>query len=238
MRVVNDFQRLSMKWKYLSVGLLRRYAPKQVLFWVMHYRSDGSLAEQAPQSCLDTWSQLLRKHRADFIGKTVLEVGSGRCALFGLQLLAAGADRVTLIDPYAVSLSNPVHCGLLRQECIKLGLGYGAAVSRIEQIRANIVDLRDHNFQFRYPFEMLIYSRNTWSRWLDLDGGFHLKRRRVPDYLRAANEAGFVKIDYEVLLHDSASLQSVGTRLAPEFRCQPRELLTRQSVALRADRPH
>jgi SAM-dependent methyltransferase len=47
-------------------------------------------------------------------------------------------------------------------------------------ITDHLIDLRDHNLRFRYPFEMLTFSDQVWSHWLDLRGGFHLNRWRVP----------------------------------------------------------
>ncbi len=56
-------------------------------------------------------------------------------------------------------------------------------------ITCHVVDLRDHSLQFRYPFEMLTMSEQSWERWFDLPGGFHLNRWRAPDYLQAMYKA-------------------------------------------------
>lgn len=46
-------------------------------------------------------------------------------------------------------------------------------------VNVHAIDLRDH--YFRYPFEMLCYSRSTWTRWLD---SCSLNRLRLSDYRR------------------------------------------------------
>jgi hypothetical protein len=87
------------------MGLVLPYVPERMLFVITKRRSDGNLEEEAPHDCL--------KRNLSFAGKYVLEVGSGRYARFALEMLAAGADRVTLIDPHAVPLKRPAHLMML-----------------------------------------------------------------------------------------------------------------------------
>lgn len=101
----------------------------------------------------------------------------------------------------------------------------------------HIVDLRDHNLKFRYPFEMLTFSEKVWRRWLDLDGGFHLNRWRLPDYLRATQESGFVNVGYEVLLSDEAALNAVLPRLDFRFRSMDKQVLAILSISLFGQKP-
>jgi SAM-dependent methyltransferase len=273
-----------MHWEYVFLGLVRRYVPKKVLFAIMECRGDGSMEEGSPHDCLGTWTDQFNKRGLSFAGKHVLEIGSGRYARFALQMLAAGAKRVTLIDLYAVPLTEPAHRSMLLKDCSSLGLNYDDAFSRIDMARGDItrlpsptpskqvdlaishsvlehvenpqavlascfkwlkpggityhmVDLRDHNLRFQHPFEMLTFSDQFWSRWLDLRGGFHLNRWRVPDYLHAAHESGFVNVGYEILLKDEAALKAILPRLQCRFRSVPEELLSILSISLCCQKP-
>jgi len=82
----------------------------------------------------------------------------------------------------------------------------------------HLVDLRDHNLAFQYPFEMLTFSDSFWNRWIDLRGGFHLNRWRVPDYLSAMYQVGFVQVESEPVVSDLAGLRAVYPRLQPKYR--------------------
>jgi SAM-dependent methyltransferase len=269
----------SMNWCYLVVGLARRYVPKQILFVVMHYRGDGSLAEHNPDAYVGNWNDQLTQRGWTFRGKHILELGSGRYARFALRLLASGASRVTLIDLYAVPLSAPAHRKLLLEDCARLKLNFDDVLSRITVVQGDIaglipprpsqrvdmvishsvlehtrdplvvltsclhwmlpggltchiIDLRDHNLRFRYPFEMLTFSDRLWARCLDLGGGFHLNRWRAPEYLDALREAGFINVGYDVLTEDKQSLQCVLPRLHKRFRSIPLTTLAISSMSL------
>jgi SAM-dependent methyltransferase len=80
------------------------------------------------------------------------------------------------------------------------------------------IDLRDHNFGFRKPFEMLAYSDDVWKRWIDLRGGFHLNRWRITDYRQAFAQAGFVNSQESVVMADLAGAQAMRPRLHQQFR--------------------
>ena len=273
-----------MNWEYVLIGLVRRYVPKRVLFAIMERRGDGSIEEGSPHDCLETWTDQLNKRGLSLAGKHVLEIGSGRYARFALQMLAAGAERVTLIDLYAVSLTEPAHRSMLLNDCSSLGLDYDDAFSRIDMARGDItrlppptpgkqvdlaishsvlehvrdpqavlascfkwlkpggithhiVDLRDHSLRFRYPFEMLTFSEQLWVRWLDLDGGFHLNRWRVPDYLHVTHESGFVNVGYEILSKDEAALKAILPRLDYRFRSVSEEMLAILTISLYGQKP-
>lgn len=101
----------------------------------------------------------------------------------------------------------------------------------------HMVDLRDHNFHFRYPFEMLTFSEYTWHRWLNLRGGFHVNRWRVPDFLRALADAGLVDITYETLERDDEALETVADRLNARFQAIPRPVLAIQLINLYGRKP-
>lgn len=104
-------------------------------------------------------------------------------------------------------------------------------------LAAHMVDLRDHNMQFRMPFEMLTYSDWIWRCLLDIPGGFHLNRWRAPDYMHAALAAGFEQVRYEVSQRDLAGARIVAPRLHAQFRSQPEEILAVLGITLFASRP-
>ena len=273
-----------MNWEYVLLGLVRPYVPKRILFAITKRRGDGNLEEEAPHDCLKSWMDQFDKRNISFAGKHVLEVGSGRSARIALQMLAAGSDRVTLIDPYAVPLKCSAQLALLVKDCATLGLNSDDALSRIgvisdditrlptpepsdkvdlaisysvlEHVRDpetvlkycwnwlkpggsthHIIDLRDHSLQFRYPFEMLTFSDQVWSRWLDLSDGFHLNRWRAPDYLRAAHRAGFVNVDYEILSKNEQALKDVLPRVHCRFRSVPEDMLAILFMSLHCQKP-
>src|SRR5262245_59235853 len=130
-----------MKWEYVLIGLVRPYVPKPILFAITKRRGDGNLEEEAPHDCLKSWMDQFDKRNLSFAGKHVLEVGSGRYARFALQMLAAGADRVTLIDPYAMPLQCSAQSALLVKDCTTLGLNCDYALSRIGVIGDDITRL-------------------------------------------------------------------------------------------------
>jgi SAM-dependent methyltransferase len=270
--------------KYICSGVIRRHVPEKILFAVMKHRGDGSIAETAGESYIAHWNGQLRQRGWDFVGRRVLEVGSGRYARFALQMLAAGASEVTLIDLYAESLDAPAHRAMLLDECARLGFDFEDVRARIHSIRGDIttlppvdadqrvdiaishavlehvrdpkailsrcwdwlkpggithhmIDLRDHNLQFQYPFEMLTFSDHVWSRWFDLGGGFHLNRWRASDYLKAAHEVGFVDLSYEAILQDATELRKVRPRLNEHFRNVPTDILAILSMYLSGEKP-
>jgi SAM-dependent methyltransferase len=99
-------------------------------------------------------------------------------------------------------------------------------------VTCHVIDLRDHNLQFRYPFEMLTFSDNTWKRWFDLPGGFHLNRWRVPDYLDAAHRTGFVNLRYDAFIQDQDGARAIMPRLDSRFRNIPEDILSILGISL------
>jgi len=75
----------------------------------------------------------------------------------------------------------------------------------------HIVDYRDHFF--RYPYNHLLWSEKTWSRWLDPGD---LPRWRVGDHVRVFKDRGF-----EIEVVKSSSLEGeyskVQSRIHPHF---------------------
>ncbi len=90
--------------------------------------------------------------------------------------------------------------------------GACARVTAEGGLNVHVVDLRDHFF--KYPFEMLCYSEQTWSRWLDASN--HLNRLRLRDYRRIF--AGhFPQVDITVTQTLREEFRRARTRIRPEF---------------------
>lgn len=100
------------------------------------------------------------------------------------------------------------------------------------------IDMRDHNLQFQYPFEMLAYSNKVWERWFDLRGGFHVNRCRLPDYLRAIEDAGFIHVKHEVDMQDKQGLQEILPRIDKRFRSLSKEVLSTLAIYLYGEKPY
>jgi hypothetical protein len=74
------------------------------------------------------------------------------------------------------------------------------------------VDLRDHFF--KYPFEMLRFSENTWRRWLNPSSNHN--RYRLWDYRRVF-ESCFGQVEIEVLDREEEAFRKLKPHIRPEF---------------------
>ena len=74
------------------------------------------------------------------------------------------------------------------------------------------VDLRDHFF--KYPFEMLCYSKEIWYGWLNPTS--HHNRWRLPQY-KALFDGLFSNVNIEVLERDLEAFEKAKSRIRPEF---------------------
>jgi SAM-dependent methyltransferase len=268
----------------MVAGAARRAVPTPALFLAMRLLGMGNGAEEQPDAHLRRSYPGLGAGELALAGRHVVEIGSGRHARLALQLLAAGAERVTLVDYYALPLDHPGQRATLLADCARLGLAWDDVRRRVRPIAGEIldlapadlgapadlvlssavlehvrdpaailarcyawlrpggatfhmVDLRDHNFHFRYPFEMLAYSDQTWRRWIDLRGGFHVNRWRAHEHLQALADAGFVQITYAALASDPDALAVVRGRLDRRFRDLPERLLAIAMISLYGRRP-
>jgi len=88
-----------------------------------------------------------------------------------------------------------------------------AALTRAEGLNIHFVDLRDHFF--KYPFEMLHYSEQTWRRWLNPSSNHN--RFRVWDYCRAF-QSYFGQVKIRILERDETGFARAMDRIRPEFR--------------------
>jgi hypothetical protein len=130
-------------------------------------------------------------------------------------------DRMTLLQadiravkpqdlaPVDLVISNSVYEHLDDVEGITAAL---AALTAPDGLHVHFVDLRDHFF--KYPFEMLRYSRNVWYGWLNPSSNHN--RYRVWDYRRVF-EACFQQVELTVLERDLESFQKALPRIRPGF---------------------
>jgi SAM-dependent methyltransferase len=131
-------------------------------------------------------------------------------------------DRITLLEadirevnpqslgPVDLVISNSVYEHVDDVEGITRAL---AALTRPDGLQIHFVDLRDHFF--KYPFEMLRYSRRVWYGWLNPSSNHN--RYRIWDYRRAF-EAAFRQVELTVLARDEAAFQRALPGIKPEFR--------------------
>lgn len=118
----------------------------------------------------------------------------------------AVANRLESVD---FVFSNSVYEHLEDVEGITRAL---AALSNPDVIQVHFIDLRDH--YFKYPFEMLCYSEETWLRWLNPSS--HHNRYRLHDYERTFR-ACFKRVEITILASDYEAFSRERSRIRPEF---------------------
>ena len=128
-----------------------------------------------------------------------------------MKLLEADIREVTPADlaPVDLVISSSVYEHLDDVEGITRAL---AALTKPDGSQIHFVDLRDHFF--KYPFEMLSYSKDVWSGWLNPSSNHN--RYRVRDYRRAF-EASFQRVELTVLERDETGFRKARPRIRPEF---------------------
>jgi SAM-dependent methyltransferase len=87
-----------------------------------------------------------------------------------------------------------------------------ASLTKPDGIHIHFVDLRDHFF--KYPFEMLTYSENTWRKWLNPTSNHN--RLRIWDYRRVFHTY-FNEVSVVILQHDEAAFGEIQAYIQPEF---------------------
>jgi hypothetical protein len=76
----------------------------------------------------------------------------------------------------------------------------------------HFIDMRDHYFKF--PFEMLAYSKEVWLNFLNPTS--NLNRYRLPAY-RNTFEKNFGRVKIDVLARQEEEFKKMGNRIRPEF---------------------
>ena len=157
----------------------------------------------------DAHNRLLLPRYADFL---TLEQGRVRPRGDRMTLLEGDIRLVQPADIPFVDLiiSNSVFEHVDDVEGIAKAL---ASLTRPGGLNIHFVDLRDHFF--KYPFEMLRYSKSTWYGWLNPSSNHN--RYRLWDYRRAF-EAAFGKVELTVIERDEEAFQKVLPGIRPEFR--------------------
>ncbi len=107
-----------------------------------------------------------------------------------------------------------------------------AGFTRPDGLHIHFVDLRDHFF--KYPFEMLTYSEESWRAWLNPTSNHN--RYRLWDYRRVF-EKYFAKVEIEVQERDQVAFQKVLSRIRPEFLSGDPEADTVTLIMVQASRP-
>ena len=114
-----------------------------------------------------------------------------------------------LVEPVDMVVSSSVYEHLDDVEGVTSAL---AALTKPDGIQIHFVDLRDHFF--KYPFEMLRFSRETWINWLNPSTNHN--RYRLWNY-RSAFESCFEHVDIEILTREVEALQRIMPHIRPEF---------------------
>jgi len=75
------------------------------------------------------------------------------------------------------------------------------------------IDLRDHFF--KYPFEMLTFSADTWKNWLNPTS--NLNRWRMSSYANIFKNL-FDQVDFHIIECDTTAWEKISDRVLPEFK--------------------
>lgn len=129
-----------------------------------------------------------------------------------LSLIEADIRQAAVQDalhPVDLVISSSVYEHLDDVEGITHAL---AQVTAPDGLGLHFIDLRDHFF--RYPFEMLRYSAETWRGWLNPTS--NLNRYRLWDYRRAF-ESCFQQVSIKIVERDEAQLEKIRPAIRAQF---------------------
>jgi len=87
-----------------------------------------------------------------------------------------------------------------------------AKLTKPDGLHIHYVDLRDH--YFKYPFEMLRFSENTWRTWLNPSTNHN--RYRLWNY-RDAFKSCFAQVEIKILTREEDAFRKLLPRIRPEF---------------------
>ena len=113
------------------------------------------------------------------------------------------------VEPVDIVISSSVYEHLDDVEGITEAL---ARLTRPDGIQIHYVDLRDHFF--KYPFEMLRFSKNTWRRWLNPSSNHN--RYRLWDYRRGFQTC-FAQVEIEILSREEQAFRKLLPHIRREF---------------------
>jgi ubiquinone/menaquinone biosynthesis C-methylase UbiE len=126
-----------------------------------------------------------------------------------ISLVQGDIRKILKGDQFDVILSTSVFEHLEDVEGITRAL---ARLTTVNGMNLHYVDLRDHFF--KYPFEMLCYSKEIWYGWLNPTS--HHNRWRLPQYQSLFDEL-FSNVNIEVLERDRDAFEKTQSRIRPEF---------------------
>jgi hypothetical protein len=113
------------------------------------------------------------------------------------------------LEPVDIVLSSSVYEHLDDVPGITRAL---AALTRPNGVHVHFVDLRDHFF--KYPFEMLRFSDQTWRTWLNPSTNHN--RFRLWEY-RKVFEDCFAKVKIEILTCEEQAFRALRPHIRPGF---------------------
>jgi len=113
------------------------------------------------------------------------------------------------IEPVDFVISSSVYEHLDDVEGVTRAL---AGLTEPNGLQIHYVDLRDHFF--KYPFEMLRFSENTWRIWLNPSSNHN--RYRLWNY-RDVFKACFEQVEIEVLTREEEAFRKLLPGIRPEF---------------------
>jgi len=122
-----------------------------------------------------------------------------------IRLIAARGQ----IAPVDIVLSSSVFEHLDDVPGITRALGL---LTRGRGVQLHFIDLRDHFF--KYPFEMLCYTEETWKNWLNPNSNHN--RYRLWDYSRTFDQF-FESVDVFVLAREQEAFEKARPRIKAEF---------------------
>lgn len=113
------------------------------------------------------------------------------------------------MKPVDLVLSNSVYEHLDDVEGITRAL---ASLTKPDGLNMHFIDLRDH--YFKYPFEMLRFTENTWRRWLNPPSNHN--RYRLWNY-RAAFSESYAEVEVSILFRDDEAFNKLRPHIQPQF---------------------
>lgn len=182
----------------LGVDLLRRGAAHVVLcdpFAPPDHQSNRGLLPAASNYLLECGSHILP--RPEFI------------TLMQEDIRVTAQEQ--MLPPVDVVLSSSVFEHLPADDLDSITAAL-ASLTHPGGLHLHFIDLRDHFF--KYPFEMLTYSKAAWQHWLNPTS--NLNRFRLDDYRRVFENI-FTPVEITILEQDEAAFERIRPRIRPEF---------------------
>jgi hypothetical protein len=178
----------------VGCGLLEKGAGRILL---CEYEAPAD--DQANRSLLERFPDLLEERKGAILPK------GDRLQLYNgdIRQMASQLPRVDLV------LSSSVFEHLADVDGITQAL---ANLTAPGGLNLHYIDLRDHFF--RYPFEMLRYSEQTWQKWLNPTS--NLNRLRAWNYQQIF-EKYFQTVAMDVISSNTEMFLKVRDQIRPEF---------------------